>query len=161
MLDLSPEHFSEPICDVDIVPLLAWLKSEGDKAPWVVQGDNTPQRLHELPYAVQPIVSTVLLALPIPCRADEIVLSRMLPGQLHGMHIDQKSPGVWITRVHVPLLTGFSHRMVGAWLQFEGHELFHLAAGKAYTFNAAHRRHCFGNRDPKPRIHLLFDVLRL
>lgn len=157
-MDLSPGHTSERICDVDVAALVAWAEGPGLDAPWIVQQDRAqkPQRLLLVPnHLTAPLVDRVLACFRQRVRAWEVVLSRTPPGQAHTMHVDQGNPALWLTRVHVPLVTG-----PGSWHQFEGLERFHLAPGAAYTFNAHHRRHAFGNDGQAERVHLIFDVLR-
>lgn len=162
MIDLSPDHFSEPICPVDVSALAVWLEiGHGD---WIVQPDRLrkPQRLlNGLPMdLVQPLIDTVranlwaaLQLAPVGLVEREVVLSRMQPGQVHDFHQDQQ-PHQWLTRVHVPITTN-----PFCWHQFEGESPFEMFPGHAYTFNAV-RRHSFGNDGTTPRVHLIFDVLR-
>lgn len=157
MLDLSPEHRSEPICKVHIAPLVewCWLRSAG--AAWIVQphSHRNPQRLFRLPgHLVAPILADVLAQFTPAVEAHEVVLSRTQPGQRHGLHVDRQQQG-WLTRVHVPLVTSLE-----CWHRFEGEEDFHLAPGWAYSFNTR-VPHEFGNGGSVPRIHLHFDVVRI
>lgn len=154
MLDLSAGHFWEPICDVDVAPLAAWMATTD--ARWIVQAyEDKPQRLFSLPQPlIRSLTDKVLSHFPGKPTVGDVMLSRMRPGRVHGMHHDQ---GEWITRVHVPLTT--NHR---CWLSFEDLDdgkRFHLPVGKAYTFNAARQRHAFGNEGSTERVHLLFDVI--
>ncbi len=172
MLDLTAcwSH----ICDVDTAPLLAWLEKQGPGIFPTLPGTHAdkPQRVRQLPMELlQPIFDAVLRHFPAGCVAYEPMLSRMRPGQEHGMHVDH-TPAYWVTRVHVPLVTNTS-----AWVQFEEQEdesirnesaglvwrdaegVFNLfLAGKAYSFDMR-RRHAFGNDGQTDRVHLIFEVM--
>lgn len=159
-MDLSPAHCYEEICKVDVSALQAWLAGPGRSAPWIVQPhpeNGNPERLHQYPTLVVPVVAAVLAHFPQGCRTEGMVLNRVRPGQCHAMHTDHPDPALFLTRVHVPLRTN-----PGCWheFEFENHLLrFHMEPGTAYTFNTA-RRHAFGNDGNTERVHLLFDVLR-
>jgi Aspartyl/Asparaginyl beta-hydroxylase len=154
-MDLSAGHFWEPICAVDVTLLAAFLTDQSVRG-WIVQGSpDKPQRLFSVPRIItRPIIDKVFDCFPSPRpTVGDVMLSRMRPGQVHGMHVDQ---GYWMTRVHVPIITN-----PACWLLFEDQgERFHLPVGQAYTFNAAGRRHAFGNEGKTERVHLLFDVIR-
>lgn len=165
-LDLSPDHFCEPICEVSKYCRYMLAMWATDNHPsWIIQPDKErkPQRLLEIPdKLIVSFTSTVFAAMGGNLVAHEIVLSRMMPGQVHGMHQDQQ-PNGWVTRVHVPIVTNEK-----AWHTFEDTAVLdqggyvntiHMRVGRAYTFNAQ-RRHAFGNAGTTPRVHLIFDVLR-
>ncbi len=158
MIDLSSEHFSEPLCRVNVDLLAAWLSLGGVGAPWIIQPDNLrkPQRLLDpRPDLTGPLIDKVLTALGVPCKPHEIVLSRMQPRQFHDFHQDQQGV-TWLTRIHVPITS-----TIEAWHEFEGAGMrFHMLPGWAYTFNAV-KRHAFGNDGTTPRVHLIFDVMRI
>jgi hypothetical protein len=163
VLDLSPTHFCKGFCEVDVSGLAEWLHGPGVSAPWIVQEDTQqkPQRLlaeHclEMAMLANPLVELALAALPVPCTAAEVVLSRMLPGQRHGMHADFQNTS-WLTRVHIPVLTNLH-----AWHYFEDDPegSFYMPRGFAYAFNAQ-RRHAFGNDGQTARVHLIFDAMRV
>lgn len=151
------------LCPVDVAAAVAWLADNRPPFPEPSTPDK-PQRVWNLPLAItQPIVDTVLLALRAPhvtinMATDALCLSRMLPGQNHGLHVDiQRSDSV--TRVHVPLTTN-----PGCWMQWEVDSVLgdrvHFEVGHAYSFDTL-QRHAFGNDGTTERVHLLFDVLRV
>ena len=151
MLDLSLWHFSEAICPVDMSELIPHARL----AAFTYQPtENKPQRVFSIPPQALPVIHAVCQHFPCDCIASEVVLSRMMPGQSHGYHVDRQNTD-WLTRVHVPLLTNDR-----SWLMFEDNgEKLKFAVGSAYTFNAE-RRHAFANEGETPRVHLIFDVLR-
>ena len=141
------------LCDVDIEPLLAWLESARIDWPRLPSPDK-PQRVRPPEELARPIIDSVLARLGVGLVADDVVLSRVMPGQTHPLHTDRQRSD-WLTRVHVPLVTN-----PGAWMLFEDERAFaHFEAGKAYSFDAL-RRHAFGNGGDEARVHLIFDVLR-
>lgn len=146
------------ICDVDVTEAVAWLNGSAHAWPEPTRAGK-PQRLFALPPLFGPLVDGVLACLPVPCLADGVVLSRMPPGESHGMHRDLQRAG-WLTRVHVPLVTN-----PRAWIAFEGNYPYihvyrdHFEVGKAYSFDTL-RRHAFGNDGDTERVHLLFDAIR-
>lgn len=148
-MDLTWDHFSETICAVDVAALIAWLPTPGG---WIIQQGDSPARLMNVPMA-QAVIAEIAKHFPCPIRAQEIVLSRMMPGQNHGMHIDRQTSD-WLTRVHVPLVTNAE-----SWLRFEDQPDMHFDVGWAYTFNTE-RRHAFANLGDTPRVHLIFDAMR-
>ncbi len=155
-LDLSADHYSEPICPLDVHALALWVEDAASNGDWIVQSDKLrkPQRLLTNHPIVLKAVLHVLKFMHPTYIAQEIVLSRMMPRQQHGYHQDQQGER-WLTRVHVPITTNGN-----AWHEFEGAGIrFHMLPGWAYTFNAT-RRHGFGNDGTTPRVHLVFDVLR-
>ena len=155
------------ICPVEIAPLLQWVEASAGRwpepstpcKPSRIQGDRLPMDL------VDPITAQVLAEFdpaaelhghPGKFIAAEPMLSRMLPGQSHGYHVDTQRADC-VTRVHVPITTN-----PDAWIAFEsliGGLNMHLEAGHAYTFNTA-LRHAFGNNGETARVHLIFEVLR-
>jgi hypothetical protein len=151
MMDLTIANFSEPICQVDVAELLAWLPMATN---WIVQQGNSPTRLHDPPLT-GPIIAEIAKHFPMAIRAQEIVLSKVLPGQNHGMHVDRQSP-YWLTRVHVPLVVNDR-----AYHVFEeiGEQLF-MEVGMAYSFNTE-KRHAFSNQGDEARVHLIFDAMRM
>ena len=151
------------LCAVDPAPLAAWVTWGSARAPWVVQAGHKPARLHSgwpeglvrsLAEAV--LVAALALSDGHPLTYREVVLSRVPPGLVHPMHVDQRE-SAWWTRVHVPLITH-----AGAWHEFEEDygERFTMLAGWAYWFDAS-RRHAFGNDGESDRVHLVLDVVRL
>ncbi len=159
------------LCDVDIAPLAAWL-AEGDKGWPAPSTPSKPQRVREIPAALlEPIYAGVLesfswvlavkaeretgkLPNSISMAPADPMLSRMLPGQSHPMHVDRQRAD-WITRVHVPIVTN-----PGCWMAWEEEDQrVHFEAGKAYSFDTT-ARHAFGNDGESERIHLIFEVLR-
>ena len=144
------------ICDVDVAPLAEWLDATGDAYFPEPSAPAKPQRIHVPPLElIDPIVAKVLTEFCVKVVADPPMLSRMLPGQTHGMHVDVLRADC-LTRVHVPITTN-----PGCWMEFEEANGYHVHffAGKAYTFDAR-RRHAFGNAGETARTHLIFDVLR-
>ena len=157
------------LCDVDIAPLLAWLVATD--VPWPEPSTPTkPQRVHEpgLPTnLLQPIFGKVFACFTTPVMAVAPMLSRVLAGQSHPMHVDQQRSD-WITRVHVPITTN-----LGCWMAWEHvaeasplnplpivfEERIHFEAGKAYSFNTLDR-HSFGNDGETARVHLIVEGLR-
>ncbi len=139
---------------VDVAPLLTHSLQFLDwSRPAYPDKPQRAFRMQEAP-AARAIIHEVLSCLWGNLVTADAMLSRMLPGQSHGMHVDIQ-PAHWLTRVHVPLVTN-----AGCWMRFEDEASdVHLAVGKAYTFDAT-RRHAFGNRGDTERIHLIFDVLR-
>lgn len=155
-----PIHTWSLLFPADIVALAAWVRDHADGEWSSPPAPTKPQRVYRerLPIAlVQPIFDRALAELeyfPGEIIADMPMLSRMMPGQSHGMHADIQSSD-WITRVHVPIVTNPE-----AWIMFESEgQRVHFAEGMAYTFNTI-ERHAFGNDGPAPRVHLIFDVLR-
>ena len=180
------------LCEVDIAPLAAWL-AEGDKAWPAPSTPCKPQRVREIPPGLfEPIAVEVIgkmvayeiaknldSSFTVPVAADPM-LSRMLPGQSHGFHVDRQRAD-WITRVHVPITTNPGCWM--AWEEDHSNECYvtrptdevslpdystmqkvapskvHFEAGRAYSFNTL-ERHAFGNDGETERVHLIFDVLR-
>lgn len=185
------------ICPVNPAPLIAWLAGASFPAP---STPTKPQRIQDadVPLALcEPIMNAVLkhavarrkvglfactdgsskadvatTELAGRIVAASPMLSRVLPGQIHPMHVDiQRSD--WLTRVHVPLTTN-----PGCWMAWEGQcsacdcayphckscmgtggERVHFEVGNAYTFNTL-ARHAFGNEGETERVHLIFEVLR-
>lgn len=155
---LPPQTCWAPICNlapIILLPLTDWL-AESDGRWNKPASETKPTRIHQdgLPmHLVQPIMGDVLLHFP-GAIADSPMLSRMLSGQSHPMHVDRQRAD-WITRVHVPLTTNS-----GAWLMFEPEgKRIHFEVGMAYRFNT-HERHSFGNDGEDARVHLIFEVLR-
>ncbi len=141
------------LVEVDVAPMVAWL-AEGPSLPWSdPPSADKPHRVFIVPGRLsQPIIDAVIEEVQGDVIAHRPMLSRMRPGQQHGMHHDLPWSG-HLTRVHVPLATN-----PGAWMQWEDGERVHFCAGKAYTFDIE-RRHAFGNDGDTDRIHLIFDVL--
>ena len=138
---------------VDVAPLAEWLARARPHFP-APSAPSKPQRIEAPPDLVVPVVAAVLAYPPVDLTAHRVVLSRVLPGQRHDLHVD-KMRADWVTRIHVPILTN-----EGAWMLWEeeGRKV-HFEAGKAYTFDAT-RRHAFGNDGPTERVHLMFDLLK-
>lgn len=153
-MTLSLDACWSPVCTVDTSSLEHWLQHAGPGLFPALRDQAKPQRVFQLPRdALQPIVDTVLGCFPCPAYAYEPMLSRMQPGQKHGMHVDH-TPAGWVTRIHVPLATNPK-----AWLHFEEEDRpVHFGAGVAYTFDMR-RRHSFGNDGTTDRVHLIFEVM--
>lgn len=161
------------LCAVDpasIDAIAAWL-AEADRAWQRQPREDKPQRIHwnskdqsGLPMGiVGPVVQQVISEVFLPIITyDGLMLSRMEPGQQHGMHVDTQNDNGWLTRVHVPIITN-----PGAWIMFEDDlnpryncpMRVHFEAGVAYSFNAL-ERHSFGNDGTTDRVHLIFDLYR-
>lgn len=137
---------------------IAWLSATN--RDWPTTQPTKPQRLHRqrLPVDVfDPIVAAVLAYFPADpaVAARDVMLSRMLPGQSHGYHVDNQRED-WITRVHVPIVSNGDSWFL--WEADEGDDVT-FEVGSAYTFNTL-LRHAFGNEGASERVHLLFDVYR-
>lgn len=143
------------VCGVDVGPAVDWLAAGSFSFPSPSTPDK-PQRIFAPPASIiAPIVARVLHALAAPVVAHEPMLSRVRPGQEHGMHVDvQRSD--WVTRIHVPLTSN-----PGCWFAWEaeGGRKVHFDVGQAYTFDTS-ARHAFANEGLTDRVHLIFDVLR-
>lgn len=103
------------ICNVDQAALdclRAWLKTVAFPDP---SHEDKPSRIHEPPASlVRPIMYLVLREFDgVADVADSVMISRMLPGQNHGMHFDHLHHDC-LTRVHVPIVTN-----PGCWMEFE------------------------------------------
>ncbi|MCC6419931.1 MAG: aspartyl/asparaginyl beta-hydroxylase domain-containing protein [Gemmataceae bacterium] len=140
------------LCEVDVAPLVARLS--GHAVDWQVQpSPSKPQRVRAGLDFARPTIDRILADHFPGHQAWQPMLSRMLPGQSHPMHVDHPRADC-VTRVHVPLVTN-----PGAWLMFEEEgERVHFEAGWAYTFDLL-RRHSFGNDGAEPRTHLIFDAI--
>lgn len=175
---------------IDITAALAWLAS-GSAAYHATVSPTKPQRAFDLPAAVfDPLYAAILAHFDEPAIVGAAMLSRMLPGQSHPLHVDTQRAD-WITRVHVPLISN-----PGAWLLFEGEVYCNVCFGTGENpddndapcawcqatgridagpdadpvpvhFAVGHaytfdtrRRHAFGNDGTEERVHLLVDVLR-
>ena len=133
---------------VDVALAMAWLVEAGDSAwargqgeTWAMVSDgNLPMDV------IQPIIDAV----DIGGRVGTVLLTRLIPGQSHRLHVDQQKDD-WLTRIHVPITTNPFCLMV-----FED-ERVHFEVGKAYGFNtlAMHGASNLGDTD---RVHLMFDV---
>ena len=95
---------------------------------------------------IQPIIDEV----GVEGQCKNILLTRLIPGQSHRLHIDQQADS-WTKRVHVPVTTNLSCMML-----FEDEQV-HFEVGHAYGFNtlATHGASNLGDTD---RVHLMFDV---
>lgn len=144
------------LCDVDVAPLLEWLEVNPQR--WSQPAsDSKPQRVFSLPAGLfEPIAHVCLSRIPgksqLQLIPHQAMLSRMQPGQRHGLHHDAQRAD-WLTRIHVPLVTN-----PDAWIYFEGERPVNFEVGCAYTFDT-YRRHAFGNDGKTDRVHLIFDVL--
>lgn len=137
------------LCPVDVTALAAWLPAGG----WSIVAPTKPSRIFDVPvHLLRPITDAVLTHFPA-CRPYLPMLSRMLPGVSHPMHVDRQEAD-WVTRIHVPVVTN-----PFCWLEFEDVGRIHFQVGHAYTFDALHR-HSFGNGGDTERVHLIFDVVR-
>ena len=139
---------------VDITAALEWL-SRGAASWHKTASDTKPQRAFDLPApAFAGIIESILRFFPDQVIAHSPMLSRMLTGQSHPMHVDSQRAD-WITRVHVPLVTNPT-----AWIMFEEESTrVHFLTGIAYSFDIR-QRHAFGNDGPAERVHFIVDVLR-
>lgn len=141
------------ICDVEIGPLVEWMAANAHGMWPSPSAPNKPQRIQGSDFPKDVFAETIAEVMEhfptgIP---DAPMLSRVLPGQSHAMHVDSQRAD-WATRIHLPLVTN-----PGCWVAWEDGPRFSLGLGKAYTFDTL-SRHAFGNDGNCERIHLVFDV---
>lgn len=137
----------EAFADVDVSALAAWIESI-PVHEWRRLVDPTWMRASERTW---PIAKGLMEHFP-ECELSGVGLFLLDPGQEHPPHTDEQPPE-WVTRVHVPVITNPKA------LARTEDGIVHMAKGIAYRFNTR-RLHAVANDGDRPRIHLVFDIVR-
>ena len=161
------------LCKVDISLALKWLEAQGDEI-WPrlqASSEGDPAKMYATitartfarmaPLGEPPrtfdrfdgIVTKVMAKYP-GCRASNLQIARLIPGQTKLAHSDAAGPG-WKTRIHVPLKTNPSAVVI--WGKM-AKARDNLKVGQAYEFDKT-RLHALLNGGKTDRIHFIFDVV--
>lgn len=147
----------EYLADVDAGPTVAWIAAI-PLQDWHQQSrtELRPAMMTDLAWhgfgeIVAPVVNEIMEHFP-GCRADQRMLSAVMPGHFIEPHTDSQ-PANWLCRVHVPLISNDESSFI------VGDKAHHLEPGKAYRVNTE-AVHLVENAGKTPRVHFMFDIKR-
>lgn len=157
-MGIAPARFTgtvEKIGPIDVVALTLWVGAIAF-SEWPQQriGQLWPAMVTDLAWhgfgaETDEIVCRLLSRFPT-CRAEQRMLSVVMPGRAIEPHTDSQPPQ-WVCRVHVPLTSNPQSRFIVGGFDHQ------LAPGFAYKVNTE-AVHAVENNGATPRVHFMFDV---
>ena len=150
--------YLEPFVAINPTSMVEWIKSisfdewpqqrNPASAPWM-PAMLTNHTWHNFGDYVKPIETELMVHFP-GCRAEQQMLSVVIPGEHIWPHRDQQPPE-WICRIHVPLITNDKAFMI---MDDGSHN---MEVGMSYRINTL-ATHAIRNDGDIPRIHFMMDV---